>query len=226
SDTEGSATFQVQLDGGGYSSASSPKAYANLSDGSHTFQVRALDTYGNTTSAVSRTWTVDAVAPPTPSIDSGPAASSTSGPNVSFGFSDSEGTATFAVRLDGGSWSSAASPKGYSSLSDGSHTFDVLALDAYGNATTTTSRTWTVDATAPPAPSIDSGPAASSTSGPNVSFGFSDSEGTATFAVRLDGGSWSSAASPKGYSSLSDGSHTFDVLALDAYGNATTTTSR
>src|SRR5207247_9714749 len=124
-------------------------------------------------------------APPAPSIDSGPAASSTSGPNVSFGFSDSEGGATFEVRIDGGSWSSAASPKSYSSLGDGSHTFDVRALDAYGNASGATSRTWTVDATAPPAPTIDSGPAASSTSGPNVSFGFSDSEGGPELDVRV-----------------------------------------
>ena len=93
---------------------------------------------------------------------------STSGPIVSFGYSDSEGGATFEVRLDGGSWTSAASPHSYSSLSDGSHTFDVRALDAYGNTSGATSRTWTVDATAPPAPSIDSGPAASSTSGPIV----------------------------------------------------------
>src|SRR5205823_2645216 len=113
----------------------------------------------------------------------------------------------------GGSWASASSPLSYSSLSDGPHTFDVRALDAYGNTSGATSRTWTVDATAPPAPSIDSGPAASSTSGPNVSFGFSDSEGAATFQVRIDGGSWTSAFSPKAYSSLSDGSHTFDVLA-------------
>src|SRR5205807_1254967 len=226
SDTEGTATFEVRLDGGSWTSSTSPKAYSGLSDGSHTFDVRALDGYGNTSSATSRTWTVDATAPPAPSIDSGPAASSTSGAIVSFGFSDSEGGATFEVRLDGGAWTSAASPHSYSSLSDGSHTFDVRALDAYGNTTSATSRTWTVDATAPPAPSIDSGPAASSTSGPNVSFGFSDSEGTATFEVRIDGGSWSSSASPKAYSSLSDGSHTFDVRALDAYGNTPSATSR
>src|SRR5207247_10725938 len=133
-----------------------------------------------------RPWPVPPPPPPRPTTDPGPAASSTSGPNVSFGFSDCEGGATFEVRIDGGSWSSAASPKSYSGLSDGSHTFDVVAVDAYGNASSGTSRTWTVDAVAPPAPSIDSGPAASSTSGPNAGFGFSDSEGSATFEVRLD----------------------------------------
>src|SRR5207253_11262964 len=135
-------------------------------------------------------------------IYSGPAASSTSGPSVSFGFSDSEGTATFEVRIDGGSWSSSTSPKAYSSLSDDSHTFDVRALDGYGNTSGATSRTWTVDATAPPAPSIDSGPAAASTSGPIVSFGFSDCEGGATFEVRIGGASWRASSSPTSYSSI------------------------
>ena len=226
SDTEGTATFEVQLDGGGFASSTSPKAYAGLSDGSHTFQVRAVDAFGNTSSATSRTWTVDATAPPAPSIDSGPAGASTSGPTVSFGFSDSEGSTTFEVSLDGGAWLSGSSPQLYSGLSDGSHTFQVRALDAYGNTSSATSRTWTVDATAPPAPSIDSGPAAASTSGKNVSFGFSDTEGTATFEVQLDGGGYGSATSPKAYTNLSDGSHTFEVRAVDGYGNTSSSTSR
>src|SRR5439155_12921991 len=101
-DTEGGATFEAQLAGGGFPSAPSPKAYTNLGDGSHTFDVRAVDADGNPSSSTSRTWTVDAVAPPAPTIDSGPAASSTSGPNVSFSFTDSEGSAALDIQLDGG----------------------------------------------------------------------------------------------------------------------------
>ncbi len=226
SDTEGTATFEVQLDGGGFVSASSPKAYANLTDGSHTFQVRALDGYGNVSAATSRTWTVDAVAPPVPSIDSGPAGASTSGKNVSFGFSDSESGTTFEVQIDNGGYSASTSPKAYANLSDGSHTFDVRGVDAYGNTSASSSRTWTVDAIAPPAPSIDTGPAAASTTGKNVSFAFSDTEGTATFEVQLDGTGYGAAASPQALTNLSDGSHTFSIRALDAYGNVSTVTSR
>ena len=226
SDTEGTATFEVQIDGGGFASASSPKAYTNLSDGSHTFQVRALDDYGNVSGVTSRTWTVDAVAPPAPTIDSGPAAASTTGDSVSFGYSDTEGTATLEVQIDGGGYVSAASPKAYTSLSDGSHTFSVRAFDAYGNTSAVTSRTWTVDAIAPPQPTIDSGPGNSSTSGKNVSFGFSDTEGTATFETQIDGAGWNANTSPKSYTNLSDGSHTFEVRALDAYGNTSAPRSR
>ena len=160
--------------------------------------MRAVDAYGNVSTVTSVTWTVDATAPALPTIDSGPAAASTTGKNVSFGFSDAEGTATFEVQLDGGGYSSAASPKSYSNLSDGSHTFNVRAVDVYGNTSASVSRTWTVDAIAPALPTIDSGPAAASTSGKNVSFGFSDTEGTATFEVQLDGGGYSRRHQPEG----------------------------
>ena len=223
---EGAAAFEVQIDGGGYTASTSPKAFTNLADGSHTFAVRAVDAYGNTSSAVTRTWTVDAVAPPVPTIDSGPAAASTSSRNVSFGFSDTEGTATFEVQIDGGGYTGSTSPKAYTNLADGSHTFDVRALDGYGNTSAAVTRTWTVDAVAPPVPSIDSGPAAASTSGKNVSFGFSDTEGSATFEVQIDGGGYTASTSPKAYSNLADGSHTFNVRALDAYGNTSSAVTR
>ena len=64
SSTEGGSTFECEIDGGGFSSCSSPKNYAGLSEGSHTFKVRATDAAGNMdASAAQYTWTVDTVAP-------------------------------------------------------------------------------------------------------------------------------------------------------------------
>ena len=75
----------------------SPNTTASLADGSHTFEVRAIDVAGNTDPTPdSRTITVDTVAPQT-TINSGP-----SGPT-------NDSTPTFTFSADqAGSTSSAA----------------------------------------------------------------------------------------------------------------------
>jgi predicted outer membrane repeat protein len=64
----GVASFECQLDAGGFSACTSPQDYTDLGDGSHTFEVRAVDRAGNTDSSpASFTWAIDA--PPTVTID-------------------------------------------------------------------------------------------------------------------------------------------------------------
>jgi thermitase len=63
STSEDGSTFQCNLDGIGWESCIPPKKYTNLSSGSHTFEVRAEDVAGNTSTPASRTWTVDATIP-------------------------------------------------------------------------------------------------------------------------------------------------------------------
>ncbi len=215
--TEGGSTFQCKLDGGSYASCASPKTYTGLSDGSHTFQVYAVDTLGNADpTPASYTWTIDTT-PPNTSITGSPA-NPTNSPNASFSFTSTEGGSTFQCKLDGGSYSSCSSPKPYTGLSDGSHTFQVYATDALGNPDPTPATyTWTIDTT-PPNTSITSNPPNPSASTTAV-FSFTSTEGGSTFQCKLDGGSYASCTSPKTYTGLGIGSHTFQVYAADAVGN-------
>jgi hypothetical protein len=60
SDADSTALFKCQLDGGGYSSCTSPATYTGLAPGSHTFDVKATDSTGTyeSTNAASYTWTI------------------------------------------------------------------------------------------------------------------------------------------------------------------------
>ena len=226
SSPDNSASFQCRLDSNNaadWASCSSPKAYSSLADGTHTFEVRAVDTAGNPDpTPASRTFTVDTNAPET-QIDSGPSGT-TNDASPSFTFSSPDNSASFQCRLDSNNaadWASCSSPKAYSSLADGTHTFEVRAVDAAGNPDPTpASRTFTVDTNAPET-QIDSGPSGT-TNDASPSFTFSSPDNSASFQCRLDSNNaadWASCSSPKAYSSLADGTHTFEVRAVDTAGN-------
>ena len=158
--TSGVRSFECDLDGGGFSACTSPKSYTGLADGSHTFQVRAIDFTGNVDdSPASFTWVVDATAPDT-TILTNPA-NPTNNTSATFTFNGNDGSgvglASFECDLDGGGFSACASPKSYFALSEGSHTFQVRAIDALGNVDLTPAAyTWKVDTTAPTVVSITS----------------------------------------------------------------------
>jgi len=217
------ATFECRIDGGAWSSCSSPKAYSGLAVGAHTADVRATDTAGNVdTSPATASWTITAAAdttPPNTSITSAPSGSTTA-TSASLTFSATE-VVTFECRMDGGAWGACTSPRTYSGLALGVHTFDVRATDLAGNTDLSpASAGWTVvasaDTTAPDT-SIVSGPTGSTTS-TSASLAFSATE-PATFECRIDGGAWGACTSPKAYSGLALGAHTFDVRATDTAGN-------
>jgi hypothetical protein len=208
------ATFECKLDNGAFAACTSPKTYT-VSGGPHTFTVRATDAAGNSGQA-SHDWTVDTVAP-TVTIGSKPSnPSNVASPSFAFTASDA---AAFACKLDNGAFAACTSPKGYEGLADGSHTFTVSATDAAGNSGQA-SYNWTID-TVGPAVTIATKPDNPS----NVkspTFGFSASE-SATFTCALDAGAFTPCTSPKSYSALADGVHTFTARATDAAGNSGTT---
>jgi hypothetical protein len=215
--TEAGSTFECQLDAGAWGACTSPQAYSGLAGGSHTFSVRAKDGAGNQDATpASRTWTIDTSAPDT-SIASGPSGLTNSA-SASFGFSATKAGSTFECKLDAGAYGACTSPKAYSGLANGSHTFSVRAKDSTGNVDATpATRTWTIDRTAPNT-SITSGPSGTVTA-TTATFAFTSTESGSTFECRLDGGAWAACTSPKAYSGIAKGSHTFSVRAKDAAGN-------
>jgi hypothetical protein len=225
SSTESGSSFQCKLDSGAWSACSSPQEYSGLTIGPHTFSARATDPAGNSDdSPASRTWVVRALGdttPPNTSIVAGPSGTTTS-TTASFGFSSSEGGSSFQCKLDSASWKVCAESESFSSLSPGSHTVSVRAVDTSGNTDLSpATRGWTVQLssdTTPPNTSIDSGPPATTTS-TSASFRFSSSEGNSSFECSLDSGPWGDCASPTSYGSLTPGSHTFATRATDAAGN-------
>lgn len=69
----------------------------------------------------------------------------TTSKTASFSFQSSETGGTFQCKLDTGAYQTCASPKGYSNLALGSHTFSVRASDAAGNVDQSPATyTWTV----------------------------------------------------------------------------------
>jgi hypothetical protein len=82
--------------------------------------------------------------PPDTAIGSGPTGTTTV-TSASFDFSATEAGSTFECRLDGGAYAGCDSPKAYSGLANGAHTFEVRATDPSGNVDATpANRGWTI----------------------------------------------------------------------------------
>ncbi|GAA5139221.1 hypothetical protein GCM10023213_19520 [Prosthecobacter algae] len=128
---------------------------------------------------VGETYTIDKTAPDT-SITANPALLTTStGASFSFTGSDAgSGVASYQVKLDLGSFATGTSPTSYTSLVDGSHTFQVRAVDAAGNVDASpASYTWTVDTTPPQVLSVTRlSPSAQAVSSATVTFRVTYSE--------------------------------------------------
>ncbi|CAA9261089.1 MAG: hypothetical protein AVDCRST_MAG93-2188, partial [uncultured Chloroflexia bacterium] len=199
--------------------------------------VRAIDHSGRITE-VSRTIAVNIPPirpdpsnnPPDTAITSGPPAMSASNA-ATFGFAGADAktpaaSLRFECRVDSGIFTACTSPRPYTNLSDGLHTFQVRAFDEIGNADPTPDAyTWTVDTT-PPETTLALGapgtpPQSSNSDLARFTFSASDGAGTgvARIECQLDTSAWGACVSPRNYSELGDGPHTFRVRAVDAVGN-------
>jgi|GEM_PF-1988500 len=197
-----------------------------VADGVYQLTATARDAAGNGTTATNIAVTVDNT-PPDTAITGHPVdPSSSTAP--SFTFTATE-TATFECKLDAGSFGACASPKAYSGLVSGSHTFTVRATDTAGNVDPSPAVfTWELDATAPTVSITE--PTGGTVSGNAVvlSATGSDNLQLAGIQFKLDGVNFGAEDTTAPYSiawdstTASNGSHTITAVARDSVGNTTT----
>ncbi|HET6166547.1 MAG TPA: FG-GAP-like repeat-containing protein [Marmoricola sp.] len=220
--TDDVLAHECRVDDDPFAACESPETTDALSDGQHTFELRAIDGAGNIDpTPASRTFTVDTV-PPDTSITAGPTGT-IDDPTPTFGFSSSEAGATLECSVDGAAFGPCQSPYTTGLLGNGSHTFEARATDAAGNTDPTpATRTFTVNLdTVAPNTRIDSGPAAL-TNAVNATFTFSADE-PATFECKLDAGAFAPCGSGVAFGPLGAGGHTLAVRATDPAGNVDAT---
>jgi hypothetical protein len=154
---EGPPTFECKLDTSAFQPCTSPKQYFMLSEGEHTFQVRAIDPSGNVdpTPTEAYTWMVDSIGPKVTFTEKPDAVTSDTTPTWAWTVEDAnlEPTATFCTLYDitnernlfiqneyeyyDPNFGGCASPFTFGGdLPDGDYYFKILARDKLGNART------------------------------------------------------------------------------------------
>lgn len=208
------AAYWCSLDDAAFTSCTSPRSLSALAEGAHSFAVNAMDQAGNVSGTKTVSWIVD-TSVVTPIISSGPTSPSANAVGFTFGSTDTD--VTFSCSMDStnnNAYSACASGKSYTGLNPGSHIFRVRATDTAGNVSTPAAFTWTVQNAPTIVMSWTDLPGlplalSKSTSG---TFAFS-ATGHSTLTCRLDGIDQPSCSSPVTVSGLTDGSHTFAVVA-------------
>ena len=179
---------------------------------------------GNGNFSTGEVYLMDKTSPIT-TIDSGPVSLTTS-PNATFQFSAAETASGFECSLDNGGFTACASPKDYTNLLDGTHTFTVRATDLAGNqGFPAEDYNWVVDTTKPTAvlallPEFSPASFTVSWTGADAN------SGVKSFDVefQLDGGNWTAWLTDTVdlsavFNGTSNHSYKFRVRAVDNVGN-------
>lgn len=142
-DSAAPVAFQCAIDASAFTSCATPKTYTALAEGAHTFKVQAQTPGMAVSSAATRSFTVDSIAPPAPMITAQPA-NPTASRNARFQLADAEPGVQFRCRLDAGAFNACGSTAVFNALDVGSHCFAALAVDATGNQSGATTYCWDV----------------------------------------------------------------------------------
>jgi hypothetical protein len=208
----GQAPFRYKLNEAEYSEETSDTSFtptSNLPDGDYTLSVQSKSESGKWSESGSFKVSIDTTAPaaPAPSL-------SVNLRTLTVTFSAVSGASQYRYKIDGTDLSTGATPTTSFSfqidnIADGSHTFSIAAGDSLNQWSSTTTVNFTIDATAPAAPTITvssptNAPAFSWTNGngylTSFRYKFNDSD--------LSSGATVTSATTLTPNSLSDGTHT------------------
>jgi hypothetical protein len=222
-ESEAGAAFSCRWDTQTAYSACEPGRTRTFNEnGRHTLQIRATDRAGNV-SVPSEAVAFDARGRITAvTIDGGPPARTTAD-TVTFAFSADAADVTFGCRLVGQPFTTCTSPRTFTDVPEGRHTFEVRGRDAAGNLSPTVRRTFTVDRTAPVTAVAFS--ATSAGGGADVTVQLSADE-AATFRCRVDGQPFTDCGATRTFTGLAAGEHTFQAVATDDLGNESDVVTR
>jgi hypothetical protein len=150
---ESGSTFECSLDSAAFVSCFSPATFTGLSDGSHTFDVRATDSSTNTDPTPdSASWTIDATAPNVSLADPGSPLRGTVTLSPSAGDGTGSGIASLIIQRSpagAGTWTTIGTSWDTTGVADGSYDLRARATDNADNAANSLVRTVVVDNTAP-----------------------------------------------------------------------------
>jgi Bacterial Ig-like domain len=119
SSSKSNSTFKCSLDGSTFAACTSPMSYSSLSQGEHTFQVRAIDASGTQDpTPARRSWAVDTVAPTVDSVSPANTATANVTTNVTATFSEAMSTSSISGQ------SVTVKEQGSSSLVEGTVSYD------------------------------------------------------------------------------------------------------
>lgn len=200
--------------------------YDTLTQGNHTFNVRAKDLAGNSSSTASYTWFVDLTAPVLSFIRT-PMNPTTDRLAVFEVRVTDNSTSPLIVecKLDGGAFATCSLNQALNMDKDGTHTFSVRAKDSAGNVSAVLPHIWLLDST---------GPAINFTSIPDPTVGILDNPEIGFTVVDTHSALSSVVCGFQGqtascpvihsvvYRDLTVGSYNYAVTAVDALGNSST----
>ncbi len=206
--------FAVSVNGVQFSSGN-VISLSNLDEGSYVVSVVGVDSAGNASNMISHSFIVDVTAPILTISSSG--TSPTSSDFRDFTFSASEDV-SYECQLDSAGFGPCVSPLQYSGLADGEHVFTLRGIDLAQN-TSELSYSWIVDTTPIHTQILSTNPSSPLTNLTSMLITFGADQAATGYMCSLNGAPEVACdTGSMSYVSLADGSHSFNVKAIDEFG--------